>query len=32
MRSHLADTLRYLNWDIYPLAQGKASQDSPTVW
>jgi hypothetical protein len=32
MRSHLADTLRYLNWDIYPLAQGKSSQDSPTIW
>jgi hypothetical protein len=32
MRSHLADTLRYLNWDIYPLAQGKASQESQTIW
>lgn len=32
MRSHLADTLRYLNWDIYPLAQGKAGQESQTIW
>jgi hypothetical protein len=32
LRSHLADTLRYLNWDIYPLVETRSRQDSPTVW
>jgi hypothetical protein len=32
LRSHLADCLRYLNWDIYPLGAKINLPDIPTVW